>query len=123
MPADLPRRARVTESRRFKAILDLQCSAADAVLTIYAAPRPSPALSGRPRLGVVVGRRHGNAVARNRKKRLLRAAFRAVQTSLPAGFDFVLIPRTTPAAPLEAYVRSLGHLAPRAAARAARRSP
>ncbi len=119
MPTDLPRAARVTQSARFKAVLDLKASAADALLTVFAGPKPGP----RPRLGLVVGRRHGNAIARNRKKRLLRAAFRVIQTDLPAGFDFVLIPRTTPAATLNAYVRSLGDLAPRAAARAARRAP
>jgi len=116
MPSDLPRSARVTQSPRFKTILALKASATDEHLTIFAGPNPGH----RPRLGLVVGRRHGNAVVRNRKKRLLRAAFRLVQSELPAKFDYVLMPRTTPAATLEDYVRSLRQLAPRAAARAAR---
>ncbi len=45
------------------------------------------------RLGVSVGRKHGNAVRRNRIKRVLREAFRLSQRLLPSGFDFVLIPR------------------------------
>src|SRR5262249_37953163 len=45
------------------------------------------------RLGVSVGTKHGNAVRRNRIKRVFRAAFREVREALPIGFDYVLIPR------------------------------
>jgi len=45
------------------------------------------------RLGVVAGRRVGNAVARNRLKRVVREAFRLLRDELPAGFDYVVIPR------------------------------
>jgi ribonuclease P protein component len=45
------------------------------------------------RLGVSVSTKHGNAVQRNRIKRVFRAAFREAQNSLPTGFDFVFIPR------------------------------
>jgi len=45
------------------------------------------------RLGVSVGTKHGNAVRRNRIKRVFRAAFRQVQGLLPAGYDYVLVPR------------------------------
>ncbi|HLX64759.1 MAG TPA: ribonuclease P protein component [Planctomycetota bacterium] len=45
------------------------------------------------RLGLSVGRVHGNAVRRNRIKRVFRAAFREARHALPAGFDYVLIPR------------------------------
>ena len=45
------------------------------------------------RLGVSVGVKHGNAVCRNRIKRVFRAAFRHCRHLLPQGYDYVLIPR------------------------------
>ncbi len=45
------------------------------------------------RLGLSVGSKHGNAVQRNRIKRVFRAAFREARASLPSGFDYVMIPR------------------------------
>jgi ribonuclease P protein component len=46
------------------------------------------------RLGVSVGVKHGNAVQRNRIKRVFRAAFRQGRAHLPSGFDYVLIPQS-----------------------------
>jgi ribonuclease P protein component len=45
------------------------------------------------RLGVSVSKAHGNAVHRNRAKRVFRAAFRLCQNMLPPEYDYVLIPR------------------------------
>jgi ribonuclease P protein component len=47
----------------------------------------------RPRLGITASRRVGNAVVRNRAKRLVRAAFRALRSELPDGLDLVVIVR------------------------------
>ncbi|MDP9151022.1 MAG: ribonuclease P protein component [Myxococcota bacterium] len=53
--------------------------------------RPLP--SGVPRLGVVVGRKVGGAVSRNRVKRLCRECFRLWPDLLPDGIDLVVIAR------------------------------
>ena len=50
----------------------------------------APMAEDRPRLGLVVTRRLGKAVQRNRVKRLLREFFRRHQTGLPA-FDLVIM--------------------------------
>ena len=45
-----------------------------------------------PRLGLVVSRKVGNAVTRNRLKRICRAIFREVKGRLPSPIDLVVIP-------------------------------
>jgi ribonuclease P protein component len=46
-----------------------------------------------PRLGITASRRVGNAPERNRAKRLVREAFRAVRSSWPQELDLVVIVR------------------------------
>lgn len=46
----------------------------------------------RPRIGITVSSKVANAVARNRVKRWVREAFRAIRTDLPA-VDLVVIAR------------------------------
>jgi ribonuclease P protein component len=46
-----------------------------------------------PRLGITASRRIGNAVARNRAKRLVREAFRSTGDLWPGGVDVVVIVR------------------------------
>jgi ribonuclease P protein component len=50
----------------------------------------APMAEGHPRLGLVVTKRLGKAVQRNRVKRVLREFFRRHQTGLPA-FDLVIM--------------------------------
>lgn len=45
------------------------------------------------RIGIVAGKRVGNAVERNRAKRLLRIAADGVSEQLPSGWDILLIAR------------------------------
>jgi ribonuclease P protein component len=46
-----------------------------------------------PRLGVTASKRVGNAVRRNRLKRIVRAAFHLLPDLVPPGFDLVVICR------------------------------
>jgi len=87
MPLSFPKKRRLASNRQFKAVLDHGRRAGDHLLTLYMAPNPC----GYPRLGVSVGKSAGNAVVRNRLKRLLREAFRQSQDRIPPGFDYVLL--------------------------------
>ncbi|MCL2123048.1 MAG: ribonuclease P protein component [Desulfovibrionaceae bacterium] len=51
------------------------------------------ALPGQWRLGLAVTRKSGNAVWRNRIKRVVREVFRLHQRGIPQGLDIVVVPR------------------------------
>lgn len=89
---------------------------ADGVLRIHALPSEC----GHPRLGLSVSRRLGNAVVRNRYKRLLREAFRLSRERLPA-LDLVIIPQGRRTPTLEDFQASLVQLARRLEKRLAQR--
>jgi ribonuclease P protein component len=53
---------------------------------------------GPARLGITASRKIGGAVTRNRAKRLVREAFRALPELFPPGIDLVVIVRKPPGA-------------------------
>lgn len=76
----------------FARVYDTRQSASAGPLVLYAAANRAN-LDG-VRLGLSVSRRIGSAVVRNRWKRRLREAFRAVRPRLPGGNDYVLVVRS-----------------------------
>lgn len=53
--------------------------------------------NGRPfnRLGITASKKVGNAVCRNRAKRLIRLAYRSAEIRLPVGIDIVIVARSS----------------------------
>jgi len=85
---DFPKQARLLKSAEFDRVFRRRRSRSDGFVIIYACE----SISDRPRLGLTVSRKCGNAVVRNRWKRALREAFRLVQHELPP-VDLVVLPR------------------------------
>ena len=84
----------------FKAVYDARCFSNDAWLGVSIKSNGLP----HARVGLSVSRRYGNAVRRNRLRRLYREAFRLDRPELPSGYDVVMIPRS-PNEPTLAIVR------------------
>lgn len=45
------------------------------------------------RFGITAGKKLGNAVLRNRAKRIIRSAYRNCEAALPVGYDIVIVAR------------------------------
>ena len=100
---------RVRKQSDFDRVYGARLFAADEVLVVNGA---SNALA-HARLGLSVSKRVGNAVMRNRWKRLIREAFRLSLEQIPTGVDLVVRPQKGAVAELEAVRRSLIALAAR----------
>ena len=82
-----PKSKRLVSNKQFKAVLDRNMKAYDGLLTVFVAENDCE----YSRLGVSVSKGCGNAVVRNRFKRLCREAFRQSQEQLPRGFDYLVM--------------------------------
>jgi len=110
-PLTFPQSRRLKTPAEFDRCYKRKRSASDALLVVYACEN----VLAHPRLGCSVSKKVGNAVVRNRYKRLFREAFRLSQHDLPAGVDFILIPRVGTEPTLDALRESLVKLAHQAA--------
>jgi ribonuclease P protein component len=91
MPSErFTKASRVRRRGEFQRVFDLSLRTKGRYLTVLMAPNTA----GLPRLGIVASRKLGDAVRRNRAKRLIREIFRlAPPLQVRQGVDVVVIPR------------------------------
>jgi ribonuclease P protein component len=134
--ATFPREVRIRRHSEFQRVFDRKLRVSDRWITLYGCrgevPEKSPEtleshrrgrssickagatrVSGgtlHARLGIVAGRSVGNAVRRNRRKRLVREAFRHLRHELPAGTDWIVVLRAGPEPTVEQLQDSIRRL-------------
>lgn len=91
-PLPFPRARRIKQGRDFLRAKTQGRRLVCGCLILNWLPLPAAPAS---RLGAVTSRKIGNAVARNRARRLLREAFRLNQDALPSPVDLVLVARAS----------------------------
>lgn len=81
----------LNDNRDFLALYKKGRFTASKYTVIYIRP------NGRPynRLGITAGKKVGNAVCRNRAKRLIRHAYHEAEVKLPVGIDIVIVARSS----------------------------
>jgi ribonuclease P protein component len=84
------RRYRLTRSTDFKQVRRSGKPHAHSLIALYVVESPHL----QTRIGIAAGRTIGNAVKRNRAKRLIRAAMQGMIPQLKQGVDILLIART-----------------------------
>ena len=104
-----PNTARLRRQYQFDAVYRGKHYAGDGVLVIRAIRNEQK----RTRLGLSVSKKIGNAVVRNRWKRLIREAFRKQQVEIPRGLDIVVRPKRGAVADYSAVYTSLLNLCKR----------
>lgn len=126
-PRTYRRRHRLSRDADYRAVYNAKIRKAHGPLLVFIKPNDLP----EHRLGLAVGRRVGNAVARGRIKRLLREAFRLERAALPTpateqtapnAFDIIVSVRAHTPMPLTRYREILLELVTRAAREHAKRA-
>lgn len=88
-PESFPKAARLRKTPEFKRIYEAKKVASDSVLIVFALPNGLE----HARLGLAVSKKAGNAVVRNRWKRLIREAFRKHFRSWDHHLDLIVLPQ------------------------------
>jgi len=95
---------RLTKALEYERTYDARCKKVRGPLIMFGAANGL----AYPRLGLAIGRKVGNAVVRNRVKRMLREAFRHLQHDLPRAkegfYDLVVSARVHNAASKDEYI-------------------
>ena len=86
------KRERLTKNKEFRSVFREGKSFSNQNLVVYIYPR-SPIEDRQVRLGLVVSRKLGEAVKRNKLKRRLREFFRLHKCLLKPGLDIIFLPR------------------------------
>jgi ribonuclease P protein component len=79
----------LNDNKDFLALYNRGRFTASKYTVIYVKPNGK----GYNRLGITAGKKIGNAVCRNRAKRLIRQAYRETEIDLPVGIDIVIVAR------------------------------
>ena len=110
-----PKSVHIRSRLDFARVYEQGSRVSDAVLLVTAARNDEP----HTRIGLSVSKRCGNAVHRNRWKRLIREAFRLSQVEMPISIDLVVQPRAATEPDAMTVQKSLTSLMKRAAKRLA----
>lgn len=89
MDQSFSKKERLRKQKEFQQVFDKGEKYGNDQLKIYALSNGNSV----SRLGIVVGRKFGNAPRRNRFKRILREAYRLNKNLLSNGVDIIVIPR------------------------------
>ena len=81
---------RVLRGDEFTFALRKGSCAADGTLVMFAV---ATAPTRQARIGITIPKKAGNAVVRNRWKRLIRESFRIQQDLVPTGHDYIVRPK------------------------------